>query len=70
MSNLNKKIFYKKVIFEMPIGSTLLVDNYKIGVIENIDECCKDCFFYNFDCSYLKCFKENRKDNKDVKFIR
>lgn len=54
----------------MQIGSTFFIDNYKIVVIENINESCNDCFLRNFDCSNFKCFKEYRKDNTDVKFIR
>lgn len=54
---------------EIPIGSTFFVDSYKIIVVEENDEVCKDCIFYNLNCINLKCYKEVRKDNKDVKFI-
>lgn len=55
---------------EIPLGSNLVIDNHKIGVVEDIDGVCDDCIFYmNVNCQNFKCIKRLRTDYTDVKFI-
>lgn len=75
-----------EISFDIGVNTIFYVGDKKIKVVKstNCDDCdccdgcdnccagydCDDCFFYNIDCSNFLCYKEHRKDNTDVKFIR